>query len=41
MQKISSLAYPSKPIIFAGDRSIIIIIPSPSKFKEGINNIII
>jgi hypothetical protein len=34
------MAYPSKPILFADDTSIIITHPSPSKFKEDINNII-
>jgi len=33
-------ADPSKPVLFADDTSIIITNPSPSKFKEGINNII-
>jgi len=31
---------PLKPILFADDTSIIITNPSPSKFKEDINNII-
>jgi hypothetical protein len=31
---------PSKPILFADDTSIIITNPSPSKFKQDINNII-
>ena len=31
---------PSKPILFTDDTSIIITNPSPSKFKEYINNII-
>jgi len=31
---------PSKPILFAGDTRIIITNPSPSKFKQDINNII-
>jgi hypothetical protein len=35
------MADPSKPILFAGDTSIIIINPSPSKLKEYINNIIL
>jgi len=30
----------SKPVLFADDTSIIIPNPSPSKFKEDINNII-
>jgi hypothetical protein len=30
----------SKPVLFADDMSIIITNPSPSKFKEDINNII-
>ena len=30
----------SKPVIFAFDTSILIAIPSPSKFKEAIKNII-
>ena len=34
------IADPSKPILFADDTSIIITNPSPSKFKEEINNII-
>jgi len=34
------IADPSKPIVFGDDTSIIIINPSPSKFKEDINNII-
>ena len=34
------IADPSKPILFADDTSIIITNPSPSKFKENINNII-
>jgi len=34
------IADPSKPILFADDTSIIITNPSPSKFKEDINNII-
>jgi len=34
------IADPSKPILFADDTSIIIANPSPSKFKEDINNII-
>jgi len=29
---------PSKPILFVDDTSIIITNPSPSKFKEDINN---
>jgi len=29
-----------KPVVFADDTSIIITNPSPSKFKEDINNII-
>jgi hypothetical protein len=33
------IADPSKPILFADDRNIIITNPSPSKFKEDINNI--
>jgi len=33
-------ADPSKPVLFADDTSIIIANPSPSKFKEDINNII-
>ena len=33
------IADPSKPILFADDTSIIITNPSPSKFKEDINNI--
>jgi len=33
-------AEPSKPILFADDTAIIITNPSPSKFKENINNII-
>jgi hypothetical protein len=33
------LADPSKPILFAGNTSIIITNSSPSKFKEHINNI--
>ena len=33
-------ANPSKPVLFADDTSIIIANPSPSKFKEDINNII-
>ena len=32
-------ADPSKPILFADDTSVIITNPSPSKFKEHINNI--
>jgi hypothetical protein len=34
------IAEPLKPILFADDTSIIITNPSPSKFKEDINNII-
>jgi len=34
------IADPSKPVLFADDTSIIIANPSPSKFKEDINNII-
>ena len=34
------IADPSKPILFADDTSIIITNPSPSNFKENINNII-
>jgi hypothetical protein len=34
------IADPSKPILFVVDTSIIITNPSPSKFKEDINNII-
>jgi len=34
------IADPSKLILFADDTSIIITNPSPSKFKEDINNII-
>jgi hypothetical protein len=34
------IADPSKPILFADDTSIIITNPSPSEFKEVINNII-
>jgi len=34
------IAEPLKPILFADDMSIIITNPSPSKFKEDINNII-
>jgi len=34
------IADPSKPILFADNTSIIITNPSPSKFKEDINNII-
>jgi len=34
------IADPSKPILFADDRSKIITNPSLSKFKEDINNII-
>jgi hypothetical protein len=32
-------ADPLKPVLFADDTSIIITNPSPSKFKEDINNI--
>jgi len=34
------IVYLSKPVLNAGDTSIIITNPSPSKFKEDINNII-
>jgi hypothetical protein len=34
------IADPSKQILFADDTNIIITNPSPSKFKEDINNII-
>jgi len=34
------IADPSKPVLHADDTSIIITNPSPSKFKEYINNII-
>jgi len=34
------IADPSKPVLFADDTGIIITNPSPSKFKEDINNII-
>ena len=34
------IADPSKPILFADDTNIIITNPSPSKFKEDMNNII-
>jgi len=34
------IADPLKPILFADDTSLIITNPSPSKFKEDINNII-
>jgi len=34
------IADPSKPVLFADATSIIITNPSPSKFKEDINNII-
>jgi len=37
---LNVIADPSKPILFADDTSIIITNPSPSKFKEDINNII-
>jgi len=37
---LNIIADPSKPILFADDTSIIITNPSPSKFKEDINNII-
>jgi len=37
---LNIIADPSKPIPFADDTSIIITNPSPSKFKEDINNII-
>jgi len=37
---LNIVAEPSKPILFADDKSIIITNPSPSKFKEDINNII-
>jgi len=37
---LNRIADPSKPILFANDKSIIITNPSPSKFKEDINNII-
>jgi hypothetical protein len=34
------IADPLRPILFADDTSLIFTNPSPSKFKEGINNII-
>jgi hypothetical protein len=34
------IAQSSRPVLFADDTSIIITNPSPSKFKEDINNII-
>jgi hypothetical protein len=34
------IANSSKPVLFAYDTSMIIANPSPSKFKEDINNII-
>jgi len=37
---LNIIAEPSKQILFADDTSIIITNPSPSKFKEDINNII-
>ena len=37
---LNTIADPLKPILFADDTSIIITNPSPSKFKEEINNII-
>ena len=37
---LNTIADPLKPILFADDTSIIITNPSPSKFKEDINNII-
>jgi len=37
---LNTIAEPSKPILFAEDTSIIITNPSPSEFKEVINNII-
>jgi len=37
---LNIIADPSKLILFAEDRSIIITNPIPSKFKEDINNII-
>jgi hypothetical protein len=35
------MADPLKPILFTRDTSIIITIPSPSRFKEDINNTIV
>jgi len=37
---LNIIADPSRPVLFADDTSIIITNPSPSKFKEDINNII-
>ena len=36
----NTIADPSKPVLFADDTSIITANPSPSKFKEDINNVI-
>ena len=40
LPNMSIIADPLKPILFADDTSIIITDPSPSKFKEDINNIV-
>jgi hypothetical protein len=37
---LNTIADSSKPILFVDDTSLIITNPSPSKFKEDINNII-
>jgi len=37
--RLNTIADTSKPILFADDTSIVITNPSPSKFKEYINNI--
>jgi len=37
---LNIIADPLKPVLFADDTSILITDPSPSKFKEDINNII-